>query len=72
MATGKIKMYNTEKGFGFLIPDAGGEDLFVHIRDVQDAQQQPMEVGQRVTYKPIEGRNGKPAAGNVSRLVEEE
>tara|TARA_B100001996_G_C18286518_1_gene449021 strand:- start:235 stop:447 length:213 start_codon:yes stop_codon:yes gene_type:complete len=70
MATGTVKMYNSEKGFGFLVPDAGGDDLFMHIKDVNDAQQKPVEVGQRVDYEPIVGRNGKPAAGKVSRLSE--
>lgn len=61
MATGKVKFFNTEKGFGFITPDEGGDDLFVHISAVEgDA---PKE-NDTVQYEIGEGRKG-PCAVNV-------
>ncbi len=71
MATGKVKMYNADKGFGFLIPDVVEEDLFMHITEVTDKETKPVEVGQLVRYETTIGRNGKPVATKVIRLDDE-
>lgn len=66
MATGTVKWFNAEKGFGFIQPDEGGDDAFVHITAVKDAGLASLDEGQKVQYDMIEGRNGRMAAGNLS------
>ena len=51
MATGKVKWFNTTKGFGFIAPDAGGADVFVHISAVQKSGLQDLADGQAVSYE---------------------
>lgn len=66
MPIGTVKFFNTEKGFGFIAPEEGGNDSFVHISAVQAAGMQTLEKDQRVSYEVETGRNGKPAAVNLA------
>ncbi len=65
MPTGTVKFFNEEKGYGFIQPDNGGADSFVHISAVQAAGMQTLEREQRVTYEVERGRNGKESAVNL-------
>ena len=64
MATGTVKWFNTTKGFGFIQPEAGGNDVFVHISAVEKAGMSELAEGQRVEYEEVSER-GKTAAGNL-------
>ena len=64
MATGTVKWFNTTKGFGFIQPDDGGKDVFVHISAVQAAGWKSLNEGQKVSFDLVEQR-GKQAAGNL-------
>jgi cold shock protein len=64
MATGTVKFFNTQKGFGFIEPTDGGKDVFVHISAVQRAGLQTLNEGQKVSYDVVTER-GKAAAGNL-------
>lgn len=68
MATGTVKWFNTTKGYGFIQPDAGGADVFVHISAVERAGLQTLREGQKVAYETERGRNGKIAAVNLRPL----
>ena len=66
MATGKVKWFNTAKGFGFIQPDDGGQDIFVHISAVERAGMTELDEGQTVSYElEQDSRSGKTAAGNL-------
>ena len=64
MATGTVKWFNNKKGFGFITPDAGGQDIFVHITAVKKAGIRSLEVGVKITFELLEER-GKTVAGNL-------
>ena len=64
MATGTVKWFNPDKGFGFIQPGDGGKDVFVHITAVQAAGLQSLNENQRVTYEVMTER-GKKAAANL-------
>ena len=64
MATGTVKFFNTQKGFGFITPSDGSKDVFVHISAVQNAGMTTLNEGQRLNYEIITER-GKQAAGNL-------
>lgn len=64
MATGTVKWFNPEKGFGFIQPQDGGKDVFVHITAVQAAGLTGLDEGQRVSYEVVTER-GKQAASNL-------
>tara|TARA_Y100001933_G_scaffold249864_1_gene285376 strand:+ start:2789 stop:2992 length:204 start_codon:yes stop_codon:yes gene_type:complete len=64
MATGTVKWFNPTKGFGFIQPESGGQDVFVHISAVQKAGMDTLTEGQRISYDVVEER-GKKAAGNL-------
>ena len=64
MASGTVKFFNTQKGFGFISPSDGGKDVFVHISAVQRAGLQTLMEGQKVSYDLVTER-GKTAAGNL-------
>ena len=67
MATGIVKWFNATKGFGFIMPQDGGKDVFVHITAVQAAGLKGLNDGQRVSYE-ISMERGKAAATNL-RLI---
>jgi CspA family cold shock protein len=62
MATGTVKWFNDAKGFGFLTPDDGGEDLFVHFSGINMPGFKTLAEGQRVSFEVIDGPKGKQAA----------
>lgn len=64
MATGIVKWFNATKGFGFIQPDDGGQDVFVHISAVEKAGLRGLNEGQQVSYDVVNER-GKSAAGNL-------
>jgi CspA family cold shock protein len=64
MATGTVKWFNNDKGFGFITPDEGGKDLFVHHSAIQTNGFRTLEDGARVTYESEDGPKG-PKAINV-------
>lgn len=69
MTVGTVKFFNTTKGYGFIQPDGGGKDAFVHITALERAGIYTLNEGQRVEYELVTERNGKQAADNV-RLVD--
>jgi CspA family cold shock protein len=64
MATGTVKWFNPTKGFGFIQPDNGGSDVFVHITAVKEAGLDTLNEGQKVSFDLVTER-GKTAAGNL-------
>lgn len=67
MATGTVKWFNGQKGYGFIQPDEGGTDVFVHISAVQRSGLHGLDEGQKVTYEIVEDkRTGKSAADNLA------
>ena len=64
MATGTVKWFNAQKGFGFIQPEGGGKDVFVHITAVQAAGLNGLDEGQKVTFEVARER-GKEAAANL-------
>lgn len=64
--TGSVKFFNTDKGYGFIQPDDGSADSFVHITAVQAAGMQGLDREQRLNYDVEIGRNGKESAINLS------
>ena len=66
MPIGTVKFFNTEKGYGFIQPDDGGQDSFVHISAVQAAGLHTLEKDQRLSYEVETGRNGKASAVNLA------
>ncbi len=67
MATGTVKWFNTQKGFGFIQPDEGGADVFVHISAVQRSGLHGLDEGQKVSYEIVKDkRTGKSAADNLA------
>ena len=65
MATGTVKWFNKTKGYGFIEPDEGGKDVFVHISAVQRAGMEGLNEGQKITYELVPGRDGRSAADNL-------
>ena len=68
MATGTVKWFNTEKGYGFIAPDEGGKYVFVHISAVQRAGLQGLQDNQKVSYELKAGRDGRMSAGDLELL----
>jgi CspA family cold shock protein len=66
MPTGIVKWFNLQKGYGFVVPDDGSEDAFVHISAVEQAGLTSLGEGQKIEYELVEGRNGKMAAQTIS------
>jgi CspA family cold shock protein len=69
MATGTVKWFNTTKGYGFIAPENGVKDVFVHITAVQRSGLRGLAEGQRVEYEVACGNNGKDAAVNISVMA---
>jgi CspA family cold shock protein len=65
MATGTVKWFNPTKGFGFIEPDDGGKDAFVHISAVERAGLNGLNEGQKVSFDLEPGRDGKSSAENL-------
>ena len=64
MATGTVKWFNTTKGYGFIQPDGGGKDVFVHVSAVERAGLRSLQEGQKVTYE-IATERGRMSAVNL-------
>jgi len=65
MATGTVKWFNTTKGFGFIAPDNGGKDVFVHISAVERAGLTGLADDQKVEFELESGRDGRESAGSI-------
>ncbi|CUH75348.1 cold-shock protein [Tropicibacter naphthalenivorans] len=68
MATGTVKWFNTTKGFGFIAPDTGGKDVFVHISAVERSGLTGLADNQKVQYELQAGRDGRESASNLELL----
>ena len=66
MPTGKVKFFNEQKGFGFIEPQDGGQDAFVHISAVQAAGMETLKEGQSVSYELEAGRDGRQSATQLA------
>ncbi|MCH1568813.1 MAG: cold-shock protein [Parvibaculales bacterium] len=66
MHTGTVKWFNSAKGYGFITPDSGGDDCFVHVTAVQASGLTQLIEDQRVEFEIEEGRNGRMVACNIS------
>ncbi len=68
MATGTVKFFNTQRGYGFIEPDDGGKDVFVHVTAVEKAGMPPLEEGQKISYEvQADERSGKSSAVNLAQ-----
>ncbi len=65
MANGTVKWFNASKGYGFIEPEDGGKDAFVHISALERAGLTSLNDGQKVSYELVAGRDGKEAAENI-------
>lgn len=65
MAKGTVKWFNPDKGFGFIQPEGGAKDVFVHISAVERAGLSTLKDGQKVTFDLESGRDGRQSAGNL-------
>ena len=70
MPRGTVKWFDGEKGYGFISPDEGGEDVFVHHTGIAGSGFKSLDEGEKVTYEVAQGRRG-PQAQNVSRVASE-
>lgn len=66
MATGTVKWFNAAKGFGFIEPEDGSKDAFVHISAVERAGLPGLSEGQTISYEVVPGQNGKSSAENLA------
>jgi len=67
MATGTVKWFNPTKGYGFIAPDTGGKDVFVHISAVQKAGLRTLNEGQKLGFDVEQQQNGRSAAVNLTK-----
>ncbi len=65
MAKGKVKWFNPEKGYGFIQPEEGGKDVFVHVSALQEAGLQTLQDDQPIEYDMVQGNDGRESAGNL-------
>ena len=68
MPTGTVKWFNTTKGYGFIAPDDGGKDVFVHISAVERAGLKGLNDNQKIAYELQSGRDGRSSASAVASL----
>ena len=68
MATGTVKWFNATKGFGFIAPDDGGKDVFVHISAVERAGLKSLNDNQKIAFEMQAGRDGRSSAGDLRLL----
>ena len=68
MATGTVKWFNSTKGFGFIEPEDGSKDIFLHVSAIERAGLQPPQEGQKVEFELERGRDGRTSATNISYL----
>ena len=68
MPLGTVKWFNPTKGYGFIQPDSGGKDVFVHISAVQRAGMETLEEGQRLEFQVVPGRDGRTSADNIKAV----
>jgi CspA family cold shock protein len=68
MATGTVKWFNSNKGFGFIQPEDGSKDVFLHVSAVERAGLHSPDEGQKMEYELETGRDGKTSAGNISYI----
>ena len=66
MATGICKWFNAAKGFGFITPDAGGDDLFAHFSAISGNGFKELKEGQKVSFDVVQGQKGKQAANIIA------
>jgi len=69
MAKGTVKWFNSAKGYGFIQPEEGESDVFVHITAVQEAGLAGLEDNQVVEYELVDGRDGRKSAGNLKLVT---
>ncbi len=65
MSIGTVKWFNPTKGFGFIQPEDGTADVFVHISDVERSGLGNLKEGQKISFEPMRGKNGKSSATNL-------
>ena len=65
---GTVKWFDAVKGYGFIQPEDGSKDAFIHISALERAGLGPLNEGQKVSYELVQGRNGKEAADNIELL----
>jgi len=65
MSTGSVKWFNPAKGYGFIEPEDGGNDIFVHISAVESAGLSSLREGQKIEFEVVAGQNGKSSAENI-------
>lgn len=68
MQTGTVKWFNPTKGYGFIAPDDGGQDVFLHISAVERAGMSSVNEGQKLQFELEKGRSGKTAAVNIKAV----
>ena len=68
MPTGTVKWFNTEKGYGFIQPDGGGKDVFVHISAVERAGMTGLADNTKVSFEIVEGRDGRTMASDLAKI----
>ena len=68
MTIGTVKFFNTSKGFGFIAPDGGGKDVFVHVTSLQRSGIQNLAEGQKVTFEVAPGRDGRISADRLKLI----
>lgn len=68
MPTGTVKWFNTTKGYGFIAPEGGGNDVFVHISAVEQSGLTGLADDQKVNFEMVEGRDGREMAADITLL----